>query len=29
VMHQRAYAKIGVSLENITVTHWLLDSNKA
>jgi hypothetical protein len=24
-MHKRAYATIGVALENITVTHWQLD----
>jgi hypothetical protein len=26
VMHQRAYARIGVALDDITVTHWRLDS---
>ena len=24
-MHKRSYAKTGVALEDITVTHWLLD----
>jgi hypothetical protein len=24
-MHKRAYARIGVALEDITVTHWVLD----
>ncbi|MGH8905359.1 MAG: hypothetical protein ACRD0K_02335 [Egibacteraceae bacterium] len=28
-MHKRAYAKIGVPLENVTVTHWRLDSKAA
>jgi hypothetical protein len=25
-MHKRAYTRIGVALDNITVTHWRLDS---
>jgi hypothetical protein len=25
-MHKRAYARIGVALDNITVTHWRLDA---
>ncbi|MGH8895528.1 MAG: hypothetical protein ACRDZ4_00565 [Egibacteraceae bacterium] len=29
VMHRRAYAKIGVPQENVTVTHWRLDSKAA
>lgn len=29
VMHKRAYATIGVPLENVTVTHWRPDSKAA